>query len=157
VIPRLGSRGEGWVALQMLLLVVTVVVGLQSRGSWPGTARAATVVLGAVLMLAGLVVVVLALTGLGSALTALPAPLEGQTLRTDGPYAVVRHPMYGALILLAGGFALLTSPWALVPTALLAIVLDLKRRVEEELLSTAYADYDSYRRAVPHALLPGIW
>ena len=157
VIPRLGSRGQGWVALQMVLLVVIAVVGLLTRGSWPATARVATLGLGVLLMLAGAVVAGLALTGLGSALTALPAPLEGETLRTQGVYAVVRHPIYGALILLATGFALLTSPWALVPTAVLTIVLDLKRRVEEDFLSTAYADYADYRRAVPHALLPGLW
>ncbi|HSN07348.1 MAG TPA: methyltransferase, partial [Candidatus Angelobacter sp.] len=90
---------------------------------------------------------VLALTGLGSALTAVPAPLEGERLRTGGVYAVVRHPIYGSLILMSAGYAFLTSPWALLLTAVLAVELDLKRRVEEEFLSAAYPEYADYRRA----------
>jgi protein-S-isoprenylcysteine O-methyltransferase Ste14 len=157
VIPRLGSRGQGWVVLQFVLLAAIGAAGLLTRGSWPEPAQRALGVLGAVLLVAGTVVAVLALTGLGSALTAVPAPIEGERLRTGGIYAVVRHPIYGSLVLMSVGFALLTSPWALPPALLLAVVLDLKRRVEEEFLSAAYPDYAEYRRAVPHALVPGVW
>jgi protein-S-isoprenylcysteine O-methyltransferase Ste14 len=157
VIPRLGSRGQGWVALQFLLLGAIAAVGLLTRGGWPAGVAAAAGVLGILLLAAGVVVAVLALTGLGSALTAVPAPLEGERLRTGGVYAVVRHPIYGSLILMSAGFALLTSPWALLVTAVLAVELDLKRRVEEDFLSATYPDYADYRRAVPHALLPGVW
>ncbi len=157
MIPRLGGRGQGWVALQFALLGLIAVVGLLTRGGWPPGARTAVGVLGALLLAAGVVVAVLALTGLGSALTAWPAPISGERLRTGGIYAVVRHPIYGSLVLMAAGFALLTSPWTLLPTALLAVVLDLKRRVEEEFLAATYPDYVDYRRAVPHALVPGVW
>jgi protein-S-isoprenylcysteine O-methyltransferase Ste14 len=157
VIPRLGSRGQGWVVLQFVLLGAIGLAGLLTRGSWPEAVRTAAGVLGAVLLVAGVVVAVLALSGLGSALTAVPAPLEGERLRTGGIYSVVRHPIYGSLILMAAGFALLTSPWALLLTAVLAVELDLKRRVEEEFLSATYPGYAEYRRAVPHALLPGVW
>jgi protein-S-isoprenylcysteine O-methyltransferase Ste14 len=155
--PRLGDRGQGWVALQLALLVVIGLVAAVTRGGWPSSARTAAAVVGAVLLGVGGLGAVLAVTGLGSALTALPAPLEGQRLRTNGVYAVVRHPIYGALILLALGVALLSSPWTLVPTVALAAVLDLKRRVEEDFLASAYADYADYRRAVRKALLPYVW
>ena len=144
-------------ALQFLLLGVIAVVGLLTRGGWSATVRPAATVLGALLLIAGVVVAMLALTGLGSALTAVPAPLAGERLRTRGIYAVVRHPIYGSLILMAVGFSLLTSPWTLLVSAVLAVVLDLKRRVEEEFLATTYPDYAEYRRAVPHALVPGVW
>ena len=157
MIPRLGSRGQGWVALQMALLLAIAVVGIVGRGGWPDGARSALGVVGGVLMVAGVVVAGMALTGLGSALTAMPAPIEGETLRTGGVYALVRHPIYGGLIIAALGFSLVTTPWALVPTAALAAVLDLKRRVEEDFLTATYADYPDYRRAVPHALLPYVW
>jgi len=157
VIPRLGDRGQGWVALQMVLLVVIAVVGLAGRGGWPAHAQLTLAVIGGVALLAGIAVAGLALTGLGSALTAMPAPLVGETLRTTGIYALVRHPIYGGLVLMALGFSLLTTPWALVPAVLLAVVLDLKRRVEEDFLTAAYAEYPAYRHAVPHALVPYVW
>ena len=155
--PRLGDRGQGWVALQLLLLVAVAAVGVLTRGGWPASAQAPLAVVGTVLLVLGAAGAVLAVTGLGSALTALPAPLRGERLRTSGVYAVVRHPIYGGLILLSFGVALLTSPWALVPATALALVLDLKRRVEETFLDATYADYADYRRAVPKALLPYVW
>ena len=141
----------------MVLLLLIAMVGVLGRGGWPASTRAALAVVGAVALLAGVVVAGLALTGLGSALTAMPAPLEGETLRTTGIYALVRHPIYGGLVLMALGFSLLTTPWALLPTAALAVVLDLKRRVEEDFLTATYTDYPAYRRAVPHALVPYVW
>ena len=144
-------------ALQFALLAAIAAVGLLTRGSWPEPVQRVAGVLGAVLLVAGAVVAVLALTGLGSALTAVPAPIEGERLRTGGIYAVVRHPIYGSLILMSVGFALLTSPWAVPVAVLLAVVLDLKRRVEEDFLTAAYPGYAEYRRAVPHALVPGVW
>jgi protein-S-isoprenylcysteine O-methyltransferase Ste14 len=141
----------------MVLLAVIVAVAVLGRGGWPGSVAVALAVLGAVLLVAGAVVAVLAVTGLGSALTAMPAPLRGASLRTTGIYAVVRHPIYGGLLLLALGLSLLTTPWALLPTAALAVVLDLKRRVEEGFLSATYPDYPDYRRVVPRALVPFVW
>jgi protein-S-isoprenylcysteine O-methyltransferase Ste14 len=141
----------------MALLAVIVIVGLVWRGGWEGHAQVAVALVGSLLLLGGLVLAAMALTGLGSALTAMPAPLRGQTLRVDGVYAVVRHPIYGGLILMAGGFSLQTTPWALVPTACLAVVLDLKRRVEEDFLAATYTGYPAYRVAVPKALLPYLW
>lgn len=144
-------------ALQFALLLVLAVVGLLGRGGWPDGLRLAALVVGLVLLAAGVVLAGLGLTGLGSALTAVPAPLADRSLRTGGVYAVVRHPIYGGLVLAALGFALLTSPWALLPAAVLAVVLDLKRRVEEDFLASVYPGYDDYRRTVPRALVPGVW
>ena len=157
MIPRLGTRGQGWVALQMTLLLVIAVVGVVGRGGWEGRAQIVVAFVGALALLGGLVLAAMALTGLGSALTAMPAPLQGQTLRTNGVYAVVRHPIYGGLILMALGFSLQTTPWALAPTAALAVVLDLKRRVEEDFLAAAYRGYPAYRQAVRKALIPYVW
>jgi protein-S-isoprenylcysteine O-methyltransferase Ste14 len=141
----------------MTLLLVIAVVGVVGRGGWEGRAQIAVAFVGALALLGGLVLAAMALTGLGSALTAMPAPLQGQTLRTDGVYAVVRHPIYGGLILMALGFSMQTTPWALVPTAALAVVLDLKRRVEEDFLAATYRGYAAYRQTVRKALIPYVW
>ncbi len=141
----------------MTLLLVIAVVGVIGRGGWEGRAQVAVALVGALALLGGLVLAAMALTGLGPALTAVPEPLKGQTLRTDGVYAVVRHPIYGGLMLMALGFSLQTTPWALAPTAALAVVLDLKRRVEEDFLTVTYRGYPAYRRTVPKALIPYLW
>jgi len=154
--PSLGHKGQGWVALQFLVLGVLVIVGWWDRGGWPDGTRGWLAVVGAMSLLCGVVVVVLAVTGLGSALTANPAPLPGATMRTDGVYGVVRHPIYAGLLQIAVGVALLTGPWTLVPALALGVVLDLKRRVEESFLEQAYPDYAAYREQVRWALVPGL-
>ena len=160
-IPHLGGKGQGWVLLQVLLLLVTAGVGvLGLTGTvtrWPEGARTPIAWLGMVLAVAGSAVFLIAATGLGSALTANPAPLDDETLRAEGIYSVVRHPIYSGLLLTALGFALITTPWGLVPVALLAVELDLKRRLEEEWLAATYPDYAAYRTRVPRALVPGLW
>jgi protein-S-isoprenylcysteine O-methyltransferase Ste14 len=155
-LPTLGRRGGGWVALQFLLLAVLVVVGVRGWGGW-GTYAGALGTIGVLVMAAGTIVAVFAVVGLGPALTAVPAPNEGGPLRTDGVYGVVRHPIYLGLILLATGFSLITTPWGLLVTALLAVELDLKRRVEERFLQATYPQYAVYRTAVPNALIPYVW
>jgi protein-S-isoprenylcysteine O-methyltransferase Ste14 len=79
----------------------------------------------------------------------------GHELATGGPYAIVRHPIYAGMNLLAVGTAL----W--VPTLLtwIAVVLmflasDLRARVEERVLTEAFGErYHTYcartRRFVP--------
>ena len=155
-LPNLGRRGGGWVVLQFLLLGVLALVGIRGWGGW-GTYAGAIGTIGVLVMAAGTIVAVFAVVGLGPALTAVPAPNEGGPLRTDGVYGVVRHPIYFGLILLATGFSLITTPWGLLVTAVLAVVLDLKRRVEERFLLATYPQYAVYRAAVPNALIPYVW
>jgi len=160
--PRLGDKGQGWVALQFLLLVVALAVGLLDLSGWPEAYRGGLRYLGVLVIAAGVVLAVFAVLGLGSSLTALPAPLAHGELRTDGVYGVVRHPIYSALLLLVLGWALVSSPWVLLVLAALAVVLDLKRRLEEDFLERRYdgaAGHDSYaayRRQVPWALVPWV-
>ena len=66
-------------------------------------------------MVAGLAVFLIALLGLGTALTPTPVPQEGAALRTSGIYAVVRHPIYVGILVAALGFALAVgSIWQVV-------------------------------------------
>jgi protein-S-isoprenylcysteine O-methyltransferase Ste14 len=152
--PALGGKGGGWVALQFVLLGLALLLGATDLSGWGATVGGALRQVGILLMAAGAVVAVLALVGLGSSLTPMPAPLEGGRLRTDGVYGVVRHPIYASLLLLVLGWCLLTSPRVLIAFALLAVVLDLKRQVEERWLAEAYPGYAAYRMRVRWALVP---
>jgi protein-S-isoprenylcysteine O-methyltransferase Ste14 len=80
---------------------------------------------------------------------------EHHELRTHGPYAVTRNPIYTGLLGMLLGSTLLSGfgRWIfLVPLGL--VVLGLKARQEERLMASTFPDqYPGYRRQVP-ALVP---
>lgn len=157
-IPALGPRGEGWVALQGACFAL-IAAAIYSAPSVLGEDQEAA----GTRMLAGYMVGVVAAAFLGSgiaelrrarAFTAVPRPRAEATLVQTGAYRWIRHPIYTGLILGALGLAIIT-PWAgtFVATALLAVVLDLKRRREELWLAERYPGYPAYQ-ARTKALVP---
>jgi len=124
-IPALGPRGEGWVVAQLALGALIVSVGIAGP-EWSSTAKTALLVAGIGIGIAGLALLTTGVVALGSSLTPFPKPSVHSTLRSGGAYRLVRHPIYGGLLLLAIGWSVLLSPIALVVTALLAVVLELK-------------------------------
>ena len=95
--------------------------------------------------------------GLGKQLTPFPRPIDDGTLRQDGVYGLVRHPMYGGALLLILGWALLSSPLAIVPLGAAAVFLDAKRRREEAWLNEEFSGYADYRRTVRRQFIPFVW
>ena len=153
-LPTLGSRGEGWVVLQGVLLAalgVAGLLGLAGTGgifgaAWFGPARVATSALGFGLALVGANQVRLGARDLGVNLTPLPYPSADAQLVETGSYANVRHPIYGGIILGGVGWALLTaSPAAIVSAAILVPFFWLKSSVEERWLEQRFVGYDAYR------------
>jgi len=80
---------------------------------------------------------------------------EGHALKTDGAFALVRHPMYLGIVTFHLGAALaLESVPLLVLTAIFVVPLTLARiAAEERVLREAFAPYLDYARRVP-ALVP---
>ena len=81
---------------------------------------------------------------------------DGHLLKTDGPYALVRHPMYLGIVLYhIGATLVLQSPLLLALTALVIVPFTAVRiAYEERVLRSAFGDrYASYQRDVP-PLLP---
>ncbi|MGZ5289512.1 MAG: methyltransferase [Actinomycetota bacterium] len=147
------GRGGGWVAAQAVLILALVVVGIAAPG-WPAGVSPTLVIAGAALALAGVVLAGAGIRHLGPSLSPFPAPIDDGELREGGVYALARHPIYGGGLLGALGWSLLTSPWALLPTALLAALFEGKRRREEGWLAERYPGYATYRRAVPRRYIP---
>jgi protein-S-isoprenylcysteine O-methyltransferase Ste14 len=85
-----------------------------------------------------------------------PEPRERARLVTTGPYALVRHPMYLAVLLFAAGFAL---GWRGLPQllalALLAAVLHVKASREERLLAQKFPEYRDYAARTAR-IVPGL-
>jgi protein-S-isoprenylcysteine O-methyltransferase Ste14 len=110
-------------------------------------------VLGAVLIVAGLIVLLDAFArfvrnGLGT-----PAPVAPtEHLVVSGPYRYVRNPMYLAVGSIVVGQALLLGQLVLLPYAALFVlaVWAFVRWYEEPTLRRKFgAEYEDYRRAVP--------
>lgn len=155
-LPSLGPRGEGWVVGQFVLLGIVAVAGLLGP-EVTGAARAASGVVGGVLGAAGGLLAVRGLWDLRDALTPLPHPKPGAELVVSGVYGLVRHPIYGGLVLGAVGWALLTaSVVALLAAVVLAAYFDLKSRREEVWLVDHHPGYEAYRRGT-RRLLPWIY
>jgi protein-S-isoprenylcysteine O-methyltransferase Ste14 len=73
-----------------------------------------------------------------------------------GAYRLVRHPIYGGLILIALGWSLVSSALTLVVTVALMLVLEMKSRLEESMLAQRFPEYDAYRQRVRWRFVPGI-
>jgi protein-S-isoprenylcysteine O-methyltransferase Ste14 len=83
---------------------------------------------------------------------------RGHTVVQHGPYRFVRHPMYAARTVFIIGVALMLGSWiALVPAALIALLLVLRTSLEDRMLTTELPGYREYAKHVPERLVPGLW
>jgi len=155
-LPEMGPRGEGWVALQVVLLAAIVTAGMRGW-RWPSSTRSLRLLAAGPATLAGAYLLAAGIGGLGKQITPFPKPVQQASLRRDGAYGLVRHPIYGGVLLLAAAWSLVSSPAALAPWAVSALFLDAKRRREESWLSEEHPEYEAYRREVRHSLVPFVW
>jgi protein-S-isoprenylcysteine O-methyltransferase Ste14 len=83
---------------------------------------------------------------------------EGQQVISSGPYAVVRHPMYAAVVpmFLVTPVAL-GSWWGLLPASLVVPGMVLRILDEERQLEAGLAGYREYCGKVRYRLVPGVW
>jgi len=83
---------------------------------------------------------------------------RGHRVVSDGPYAVVRHPMYGgALLLIAGIPLLLGSWWGLVMALVIVLLLAVRAVMEERTLMAELPGYTDYAARVRYRFVPFIW
>jgi protein-S-isoprenylcysteine O-methyltransferase Ste14 len=83
---------------------------------------------------------------------------EAQRVATDGPYRVVRHPMYTSVLLFVPGAALLLgSLWGAAATLLIVVALAVRIGIEERTLRAELPGYAEYAAAVRWRLVPGVW
>lgn len=83
---------------------------------------------------------------------------RGHRVISDGPYAVVRHPMYsGALLLILGTPLLLGSWWGLALSPVLILLFAVRAVMEERTLMAELPGYVGYAARVRYRLIPGVW
>jgi protein-S-isoprenylcysteine O-methyltransferase Ste14 len=138
----------------LALVALSALVGL----GWPAAWRPYAAAVAFALMLVGLGLLVAGAVGLGSALTPFPRPREDASLMEGGVYARARHPIYGGVVLLAGGWSLVfASVLGGVLTLALVVFFVLKARREEEWLRAQYPEYDDYARRTKRGFVPWVW
>jgi len=116
-------------------------------------------VLGAILILIAFLGWIGVLSANSFAATTIEIQAErGQRVISTGPYAVVRHPMYGyAILLMLGAPLLLGSLWGLASLIVLLPLLAARTLSEEALLLRNLQGYGDYARRVRFRLVPGVW
>ena len=144
-LPSLGSRGEGWVIIQAILLTALAAAGLLGP-AWIDAPRSATTLAGTILLILGATLAIRGARDLREALTPLPYPRDDAELVETGVYALVRHPIYGGLIVASLGWACLTASLAAIGlTVVLLAFFELKSRREEIWLGERFLGYAAYR------------
>lgn len=153
--PQAPLASLEWVAsaLFVLALVVGVIAPIADLASWVEPVgvltSAALQTLGVVVAIVGIVATFLAQVAMGASWRIGVDPSERTDLVTGGVFAVVRNPIFSAMLVTAAGLALvLPNVIALVGLAALVIAMELQvRGVEEPYLrkmhGPAYAEYTS--------------
>ena len=141
------------------LILIPLVAGLDARFGWTPPFGLPLIILGLVVFLAadtfGLYALVENRFFSGMV---RPQMERGQRVVSSGPYRWVRHPGYaGTLWANLAIPLLLASAWALVPAVLLAILLIVRTRLEDQTLQEELPGYVDYAGQVRYRLFPGIW
>ena len=154
-----GTHGEWYVVMQIALIVL-VFFGPRNFPSWSSSAAQFTwlgSIGGGAILLAGILLLAVAIFRLGPNLTAVPYPKDDGMLIETGPYRLVRHPMYCGGILIAFGWSLLIHGWLTLGYAIIMLVFfDVKSRREEQWLKEKFPGYGEYQRRV-RKLIPFVY
>ncbi|HSJ43826.1 MAG TPA: methyltransferase [Euzebyales bacterium] len=146
-----------WLTGQGVLFVLAFIIVPRTDGWFGRFDLLGTDPVGWAIFGLGVVVGVVAVLQLGRQAVPQPSPVRDGTLIDTGLYAVVRHPIYTAVLLLIGGSVIrVLSVAGLLVIAVSAVFFDRKSAYEETLLAATYPGYADYRERVRWKLLPGV-
>ena len=158
--PRERTRSQPGSAALIVVAAVCAGLVIVSRGHFDGLVVGAlwVRVLGLAVLVVSTVFTLRARFSLGTMWSLAPKVKGDHHLRTHGPYAVTRHPIYTGVLGMLLGATLLSGigQWiVLFPVGL--ILFEVKIRMEEQLLLATFPEeYPRYRRQVPQ-LVPGLY
>ncbi len=159
-VPRERTRSQPGSTALIVVAVACAGLAVVSRSHFDGLAVGASWarVLGLAVLAASTVFTLWARFSLGTMWSLAPQVKDDHRLRTHGPYAVTRHPIYTGVLGMLLGATLLSGigQWiVLFPVGL--ILFEVKIRMEEHLMLATFPEqYPRYRRQVPQ-LVPGLF
>jgi protein-S-isoprenylcysteine O-methyltransferase Ste14 len=151
----MSNRAATWVRVQIPLLALTlawpvVQLLLGAPGRLPAVVVWPARIIGFGLVVGAIILFRAATRVLGDDLVASPRPRAEGTLRQSGVYARVRHPIYVAIVVAAGGWSLFWSSVGELALTLVCVVFFVfKTRAEERYLLEHYPAYAQYAAKVP--------
>ena len=157
---KAGGGGRG-LAVLPAMLAATVLLHLAPRIVPAAAIRpgAAAFAIGAVILVAGLVLRGWSIMTLGEYFTGYVAVSADQPVVAAGPYRVLRHPSYTGLLLALAGLGLTAANWVSLASVVILPLAALLWRIyaeERALLATLGDRYRGY--AAQHKrLIPLVW
>jgi protein-S-isoprenylcysteine O-methyltransferase Ste14 len=157
--PAERTRASYLSPLWITTIIVVVVSAAVPRADWvPLEVHAPGIrLLGLAVLLAATALTLWARLALGAMWSAAPTVKQEHQLRTRGPYAITRHPIYTGLLgmLLGSGLLAGSGRWIMYFPIYL-VLLQFKIHTEERLMLAEFPDdYPRYRQRVPQ-LAPGL-
>jgi protein-S-isoprenylcysteine O-methyltransferase Ste14 len=142
-----------WIAVSAIVTVALIEV---APVDWHRTFDVPTwaQMVGGLVLIGSTTFTIWARVRLGRMWSSMAVEREDHELRTDGPFAVTRHPIYTGILGMLLGTALLSQEMTWVAALLAgAVVLETKAIVEERLLVNVFPDeYPRYRKRVPQMI-----
>ncbi len=140
----------------LFLVAAFVLPGLDKRWGWSSVPVWVVILCDGLTILAYLLfLMVMRENSYGSRIITVE---KGQTVIRTGPYAVVRHPMYVAMLMIYLTEPLaLGSYWAILPALGMIPVIIARIKNEEMTLEQNLPGYIEYCDVVKYRLLPGLW
>jgi protein-S-isoprenylcysteine O-methyltransferase Ste14 len=140
----------------MVFLAMFVVCALSRRFGW-SSVPAVVSLGGDVLVALGLYIWFLTFRENTYGASTVKA-FEGQKVISTGPYAVVRHPMYVALVTTMMGIPFALDAWLGLAVIVIGVPVLIWRILDEEkFLRAELSGYVEYTQRVRWRLLPGVW
>ena len=158
---RTSGRAAGWLRSAVFYVLATAGFLGFSIYFWkplpldlPPGVRLALLIAGGIIYFPGIALVLWARLTLGKMYfvsTSFGAQLYADhKLVTNGPFAIVRHPMYLGLLVAALGSLLLYQTWTVLAYVLFAPFVLRRARREEQALAAEFGDeWQAYCRRVP--------
>lgn len=146
-------------AMAITPLLVLMVAGLDERFHWSQPLPIGLQLTGLILVIAGYALGTWAMLAnrFFSAVVRIQTE-RGHHVVDSGPYAFVRHPGYTGNLIACLGFPLaLSSLWAFVAVAVVAIVTVARTQLEDRTLQDELPGYVEFTRRTRFRLLPGLW
>jgi protein-S-isoprenylcysteine O-methyltransferase Ste14 len=143
-----------------LLVVILLNIFLPGAVSWAKfNLPLGFQIIGLILAIACIPVILWVFNSIGKNISETVLTKESHELVTSGPYSFVRHPLYGAALLLLFSISLVFRDWIILVYSLVGLVAFRMLVIpaeEKQLLDTFGEEYERYRNRT-RSLFPWIW